>query len=69
MIPKCRAPQTAGRPDAALSANCEVVKESRSSDVRPGALAESPENYHRKSVEEVAEIIGIAEATVKTRMF
>jgi len=37
--------------------------------VRPGALAESPENYHRKSVEEVAEIIGIAEATVKTRMF
>jgi RNA polymerase sigma-70 factor (ECF subfamily) len=25
--------------------------------------------YHGKSVKEVAEIIGIAEATVKTRMF
>ena len=25
--------------------------------------------YHEKSVEEVAEIVGIPEATVKTRMF
>jgi RNA polymerase sigma-70 factor (ECF subfamily) len=25
--------------------------------------------YHEKSVKEIAEIVGIAEATVKTRMF
>ena len=51
--------------------------ENRAEVLRQSLARLSPEHgevidlvyYHGKSVKEVAEIIGIAEATVKTRMF
>jgi RNA polymerase sigma-70 factor (ECF subfamily) len=58
-------------PEAALQ------KKSRSELVRSSLAELSPEHgevidlvyYHGKSVKEVADIVGVAEATVKTRMF
>src|SRR4051812_23555801 len=59
--------------------NPEVVleKEDRAVQLRQTLASLSPEHgevidlvyYHDKSVKEVAEIVGVAEATVKTRMF
>src|SRR6202008_4745529 len=54
-----------------------VAKKDKSAALRKCLQALSPEHrevidlvyYHEKSVEEVAEIVGIPEATVKTRMF
>ena len=54
-----------------------VQKKDKSAALRKCLQALSPEHrevidlvyYHEKSVEEVAEIVGIPEATVKTRMF
>jgi RNA polymerase sigma-70 factor (ECF subfamily) len=58
-------------PEAALQ------KKSRSELLRSSLAELSPEHgevidlvyYHGKSVKEVADIVGVAEATVKTRMF
>ena len=58
-------------PEAALQ------KKNRSEVLRGSLAALSPEHgevidlvyYHGKSVKEVADIVGIGEATVKTRMF
>jgi RNA polymerase sigma-70 factor, ECF subfamily len=59
--------------------NPEVVleKKDRAAQLRQSLATLSPEHsevidlvyYHDKSVKEVAEIVGVAEATVKTRMF
>ena len=59
--------------------NPEVVlqKKDRAAQLRQSLASLSPEHgevidlvyYHDKSVKEVAEIVGVAEATVKTRMF
>ena len=59
--------------------NPEVVleKKDRAVQLRQSLASLSPEHgevidlvyYHDKSVKEVAEIVGVAEATVKTRMF
>ena len=58
--------------------NPELVQKKNQAELVRHSLARlSPEHgevidlvyYHGKSVKEVAEIIGIAEATVKTRMF
>jgi RNA polymerase sigma-70 factor (ECF subfamily) len=59
--------------------NPEIVlqKKNRAEHLRQSLASLSPEHgevidlvyYHDKSVKEVAEIVGVAEATVKTRMF
>jgi RNA polymerase sigma-70 factor (ECF subfamily) len=64
-------PDTADDPEVALQ------KKSRTEALRQSLTRLSPDHrevidlayYHRKSVKEIAEIVGINEATVKTRMF
>jgi RNA polymerase sigma-70 factor, ECF subfamily len=54
-----------------------LLKKNRGELLRRSVASLSPEHggvidlvyYHEKSVKEIAEIVGIAEATVKTRMF
>ena len=54
-----------------------LQKKDRAAQLRQSLASLSPEHgevidlvyYHDKSVKEVAEIVGVAEATVKTRMF
>jgi len=54
-----------------------LQKKDRAAQLRQSLASLSPEQgevidlvyYHDKSVKEVAEIVGVAEATVKTRMF
>ena len=62
-------PDTADDPEVTLQKWAEALRQS--------LLQLSPEHrevidlayYHGKSVKEIAEIVGISEATVKTRMF
>jgi RNA polymerase sigma-70 factor (ECF subfamily) len=70
--------ETAGAiEDTADTPEVTVQKADKSAALRKCLNALSPEHreiidlvyYHEKSVEEVAEIVGIPEATVKTRMF
>ena len=54
-----------------------LLKKNRGELLRRSLASSSPEHgevldlvyYHEKSVKETAEIVGVAEATVKTRMF
>jgi RNA polymerase sigma-70 factor, ECF subfamily len=63
--------------DTADDPEIAVQKKDKSEALRKCLAALSPDHreiidlvyYHEKSVEEVAEIVGIPEATVKTRMF
>jgi RNA polymerase sigma-70 factor (ECF subfamily) len=63
--------------DTADNPEATVQKKNKSEILRQCLTTLSPEHreiidlvyYHEKSVEEVAEIVGIPEATVKTRMF
>jgi RNA polymerase sigma-70 factor, ECF subfamily len=63
--------------DPADDPEVALLKKSRGELIRRSLAALSPEHgevvdlvyYHGKSVREVAEIVGTAEATVKTRMF
>jgi RNA polymerase sigma-70 factor (ECF subfamily) len=63
--------------DAADNPEVSMQKKDTSEILRKCLTALSPEHreiidlvyYHEKSVEEVAEIVGIPENTVKTRMF
>jgi RNA polymerase sigma-70 factor, ECF subfamily len=70
--------ETAGAiEDASDDPEVAVQKKDKGAALRKCLQALSPEHrevidlvyYHEKSVEEVAEIVGIPEATVKTRMF
>jgi len=70
--------ETAGAiEDTADDPEVAVQKKDKAEILRKCLLALSPEHrevidlvyYHEKSVEEVAEIVGIPEPTVKTRMF
>ncbi len=63
--------------DPADNPEIVLLKKNRGELLRQSLAGLSPEHgevidlvyYHEKSVKEVAEIVGIAEATVKTRMF
>ena len=63
--------------DSADNPELSVQKKDKGAALRKCLQALSPEHrevidlvyYHEKSVEEVAAIVGIPEATVKTRMF
>jgi len=63
--------------DSADDPEIALQKKSRSELLRQAVIKLSPDHreiidliyYHEKSVEEVAQIVGIPEATVKTRMF
>ncbi len=63
--------------DPADNPEIVLLKKNRGEVLRRSLASLSPEHgevidlvyYHEKSVKEVAEIVGIAEATVKTRMF
>jgi RNA polymerase sigma-70 factor, ECF subfamily len=63
--------------DPADNPEAELQKKNRSEVLRDSLATLSPEHgevidlvyYHGKSVKEVAEIVGVGEATVKTRMF
>jgi RNA polymerase sigma-70 factor (ECF subfamily) len=63
--------------DPADNPEIVLLKKNRGELLRRSLASLSPEHgevidlvyYHGKSVKEVAEIVGIAEATVKTRMF
>jgi RNA polymerase sigma-70 factor (ECF subfamily) len=70
--------ETAGAiEDASDDPEVAIQKKDKSAALRKCLQALSPEHrevidlvyYHEKSVEEVAEVVGIPEATVKTRMF
>jgi predicted DNA-binding protein (UPF0251 family) len=56
---------------AALSANAQTSRPQNAEFVieRPARRGIDLVYYHGKSVKEAAEIVGVAEATVKTRMF
>src|SRR5262245_12714711 len=64
-------------PDTADDPEVTLQKKNRAEALRRSLLQLSPEHrevidlayYHGKSVKEIAEIVGISEATVKTRMF
>ena len=64
-------------PDIADDPEVALQKKTRAEAVRQSLLRLSPEHrevidlayYHGKSVKEIAEVVGMNEATVKTRMF
>ena len=64
-------------PDPADDPEASLQKKNRSQVLRDSLASLSPEHgevidlvyYHGRSVKEVADIVGIGEATVKTRMF
>ena len=64
-------------PDIADDPEISLQKKDRAKALRQSLPRLSPEHrevidlayYHSKSVKEIAEIVGINEATVKTRMF
>jgi RNA polymerase sigma-70 factor (ECF subfamily) len=64
-------------PDPADDAEVTLQKKNRAEALRQSLLRLSPDHrevidlayYHGKSVKEIAEIVSISEATVKTRMF
>lgn len=64
-------------PDVADDPEVALQKKTRAEAVRQSLLRLSPEHrevidlayYHGKSVKEIAEVVGMNEATVKTRMF
>ena len=64
-------------PDVADDPEVALQKKTRAEAVRQSLLRLSPEHrevidlayYHGKSVKEIAELVGMNEATVKTRMF
>ena len=64
-------------PDIADDPEVTLQKKNRAEALRQSLLLLSPDHrevidlayYHGKSVKEIAEIVGISEATVKTRMF
>src|SRR5262249_39668369 len=67
-------PDTADDPEVTLQ---KKKKKNRAEELRQSLPRLSPEHrevidlayYHGKSIKEIAEIVGISEATVKTRMF
>ena len=63
-------------PDTADDPEVTLQKKNRAEALRQSLLRLSPDhhevidlNYHGKSIKEIAEIVSISEATVKTRMF
>src|SRR5438552_6813351 len=68
---------TATVPDPADDPEASLQKKNRTQVLRDSLISLSPEHgevidlvyYHGKSVKEVADIVGVGEATVKTRMF
>jgi len=64
-------------PDTADDPEVTLQKKNRAEALRQSLLQLSPDHrevidlayYHGKSVKEIAEIVSISEATVKTRMF
>ena len=64
-------------PDVADDPEVALQKKTRAEAVRQSLLQLSPEHrevidlayYHGKSVKEIAEVVGMNEAIVKTRMF
>src|SRR6266576_1716526 len=69
--------RAAARDSSADDAASVLQKKNRSEVLRDSLATLSPEHgevidlvyYHGKSVKEVADIVGVGEATVKTRMF